>query len=386
MGIKKRFFIAFCLAIILIGGGLALLSGARQNAPTYAARNLPDSDLSVVGPPTLPASTVDSIFARLGSPMVGAGALVELTSRQTNIDDAFALAVWWTETNDGAAGVGLADRNPGSVRGSIGYPSAYDGYTIYPSYAAAVVYWYHMLKNIYTGRGLSTVYAISHPYVGTSTSYLWAGKVVALMLRYRGEAPPPTPSPTVDPNVLARDRRNIGPVNTGTTGTTSTQPPASGLKAAQHAALPFQQQTQKQSSVLSATATWLIAIFALLLALAIALCVQLLSSGLRIGTRSKMFDNVPAEKPFTTLASYGAYHPPTFQAPVYRLPSHSLNEPQTDALVGARFIAPAPTTGVLRRTRLMPEQLTSDLPEEVTVPTGARPTGLLARYGNTRNV
>src|ERR1700686_89750 len=193
MGIKTHFFIAFCIIIVLIGGGLALLSNTtRLRLPAYAAHSLPDSDLSVVGPPSLPAATVDSIFARLGSPMVGTGALVEQTSHQVNIDDAFALAVWWTETNDGAAGVGLAYRNPGSVRGSIGYPSAYNGYTIYPRYSDAVVYWFHMLKNIYVGRGLTTVYAISHPYVGTSTSYLWAGKVAALMLRYRGEAPPPS--------------------------------------------------------------------------------------------------------------------------------------------------------------------------------------------------
>src|SRR6266566_62397 len=105
------------------------------------------------------------------------GKLVEQVSRQTSIDDAFALAVWWTETNDGAAGVGLADRNPGSVRGSVGYPSAFDGYTIYPSYPAAIVYWFNMLKNNYVNRGLSTVYLISHPYVGTSSSSLWAGKV-----------------------------------------------------------------------------------------------------------------------------------------------------------------------------------------------------------------
>ena len=105
------------------------------------------------------------------------GQVVEQASQQTNIDDAFALAVWWTETNDGAAGVGLADRNPGSVRGSVGYPSAYDGYTIYPSYSAAIVYWFNMLKNMYVNRGLSTVYLISHPYVGTSSSPLmgWQG-------------------------------------------------------------------------------------------------------------------------------------------------------------------------------------------------------------------
>src|SRR6266566_2170317 len=157
-----------------------------------ASQSMPDGDLSVVGEPSLPAVTVDAILKDLGSPMSGMGQVVAQASQQTHIDDAFALAVWWTETNDGAAGVGLADRNPGSVRGSVGYPSAYDGYTIYPSYAAAIVYWFNMLKNMYVNRGLSTVYLISHPYVGTSSSSLWAGKVVALMLKYRGEVPSPS--------------------------------------------------------------------------------------------------------------------------------------------------------------------------------------------------
>src|SRR5579859_5848239 len=197
MGIKIRLFIIFCIGIVLVGGALALLANLRLRQPAYAARTLPRSDLSVVGSPSLPASTVNAIFARLGSPMVGVGALVEQTSRQVNIDDAFALAVWWTETNDGAAGVGLADHNPGSVRGSAGYPSAYDGYTIYPSYSAGIVYWFNMLRNGYVNRGLNTVYAISHLYVGTSSSPLWAAKVVALTLRYRGEAPP---APTVTPS------------------------------------------------------------------------------------------------------------------------------------------------------------------------------------------
>ncbi len=97
MGIKTRFFIAFCILIVLIGSGLALLSNtSRLRQPAYAARALPDSDLSVAGPPSLPAATLDSIFARLGSPMVGTGALVEQASRQVNIYDVFALAVWWT--------------------------------------------------------------------------------------------------------------------------------------------------------------------------------------------------------------------------------------------------------------------------------------------------
>ena len=404
MGIKTRLFIVFCIGIVLLGGALALLANMRLRQPTYAARNLPD-DLSVVGPPSLPASTVDAIFARLGSPMTGTGALVEQTSRQVHIDDAFALAVWWTETNDGAAGVGLADRNPGSVRGSIGYPSAYDGYTIYPSYADAVVYWFHMLQNIYIDRGLTTVYAISHPYVGTSTSYLWAGKVVALMLRYRGEAPPPTPSPTVSPTAPRR------PVNTGVTSTNtqSSTSSISGLQAALYAA-PTMQQGQQQNAPLSATATWLIAACALLLALAIALFAHVYATRSPASKLHTIFDNWPARADFAAPNTDALYAPLAFQSPVFRLPSRPLNEPQTDALVGTRFIAsdalasgsltsnpfaptppasaPAaflPIASKLRRTQLRPAPPNPDELQKIPVPVGGRPTGLLARYGNATN-
>src|SRR2546427_439848 len=209
----QQLFQLFMLStvILLIGAGAALLWETQHigkaSMPVHAV-----GDVGVSGSPTIAAATVNAIFARLGSPMVGTGKLVEQVSRQTNIDDAFALAVWWTETNDGAAGVGLADRNPGSVRGSVGYPSAYDGYTIYPSYSAAIIYWFNLLHNGYVnGRGLSTVYGIARPYVGTTSYPLCASKVINLMWQYRGEAPPPpamtpTPRPTVNPVTVAANR------------------------------------------------------------------------------------------------------------------------------------------------------------------------------------
>ncbi len=169
--------------IILIGGGLTLLWQV-QHAPQSRA-----DGGSVVGPPSLPAATVNAILARVGSPMAGTGSVIEQASRQTNIDDAFALGVWWAETNDGAAGVGLADRNPGSVRGSVGYPSAFDGYTIYPSYSAAIFDWFTIVEHRYVNRGLTSAYTISYPYVGTSGASTWAIKVVNLMIRYHAEAP-----------------------------------------------------------------------------------------------------------------------------------------------------------------------------------------------------
>ena len=212
---RKRLFqlLLFSLMVILVGGGVALL---LQPQPSSHA-----SGGSVVGPPTLPASTVNAIFARLGSPMVGTGKVVVQASQKAQVDDAFALAVWWAETNDGAAGVGLSDRNPGSVRGSIGYPSGHNGYTIYPSYTDAIIYWFGLIKRRYVDRGLDTVYAISYPYVGTSSSPLWAAKVTQYMLSYRGEAPAPhvvKASPTRSPYVvsLLREHRQLSDGYTGT--------------------------------------------------------------------------------------------------------------------------------------------------------------------------
>jgi hypothetical protein len=182
------------MLIILLGAVATLFWQTRAELPARAVSS------DVVGPPTLPAATVDSILASMGSPMVGTGAVIEQASRQANIDDAFALAVWWTETNDGAAGVGFADRNPGSVRGSYGYPAAFDGYTIYPSFSAGIIDWFNVVRTRYVDRGLTSAFTICYPYVGTSSSYQWAIKVVNLMLRYHGEAPlPPTPTPTPIP-------------------------------------------------------------------------------------------------------------------------------------------------------------------------------------------
>ena len=225
---SKRIFylLALSLVILLIGGGIALLLQARE--PSQA------DGVSVVGSPSLAAPTVNAIFTRLGSPMAGNGDVIVRASRNMQIDDAFALAVWWSETNDGEAGTGRAygDRNPAGVRGSPGYPSDFSGYTIYPSYSAAIVYWFGMIRHKYVDRGLNTVYAISYPYVGTSNSPLWAAKVTRLMLQYRGEAPPPTAIPTLNPRPI---------VSPGTTGVSKTH-----VRPAEVDARAFSEHTQLQ--------------------------------------------------------------------------------------------------------------------------------------------
>jgi hypothetical protein len=181
----------FCFFLIISGSTGTVLWQEQHLYPTRAA------GVSITSSPTLSATAVDHIFANVGSPMYGTGNLIATKARQTHIDDAFALAVWWVETNDGMAGVGHFDLNPGSVRGSFDYPTAYDGYTIYPSYAAAITDWFTLLQHHYVDQGLNSVYTISIPYVGTTGAINWANKVIALTLCYHYEA---MTSATVQPS------------------------------------------------------------------------------------------------------------------------------------------------------------------------------------------
>ncbi len=195
---RSALFLLISTLIVLLGGVITLLLQQQHRPLTQA------DSASVVGTPTLPAVTVNSILA--GTPMAGTGQVIEEASRNTNIDDAFALGVWWTETNDGAAGVGLSYRNPGGVRSSAGYAVGGGGYTIYPSYAAAIDDWFNIMDSRYINRGLTSVYTICYPYVGTSGAASWANKVYNLMVRYHGMAPAPTPTPIPTPSPTPKPR------------------------------------------------------------------------------------------------------------------------------------------------------------------------------------
>ena len=368
----KRIFqlLLFSLIVILVGGGVALL---LQTQPSSHA-----SGGSVVGPPTLPASTVDAIFARLGSPMVGTGKVVVQASQKAMVDDAFALAVWWVETNDGAAGVGRADHNPGSVRGSVGYPSAFDGYTIYPSYSDAVVYWFGMIRHGYVDRGLSTVYAISHPYVGTSSSPLWAAKVTKLMLRYRSEAPAPhvvKASPTKSPYVvsmLRKYRRLPG----GYTGMATSY-------------------DREQAEITSISATsqpplWGelgLTFFALL-----ASCIIVIRA-----IRLRRVRSIPIPKRSTSSLLPLVHFTPRINAissgdsgplPVQTEPLVKVGIALSGASYGqghldnreATYEGDHDTEVPLRRVVLVPSQLTQPVSSRSLEPVGTRPAGLLSRY------
>ncbi len=339
--IRPTIVLVGCMLIILLGVAATFFWQTHLELPARAASG------DVIGPPTLPAATVDLILANMGSPMVGTGAVIEQASRQTNIDDAFALAVWWTETNDGAAGVGLADRNPGSVRGSYGYPAAFDGYTIYPSYSAAIIDWFNVLRTRYVDSGLTSAYTICYPYVGTSSSYQWAIKVVNLMVRYHGEAPPPptpTPTPIPTPNAVRIQHIQVHIVKP--------QPATMGLTREAHVQgnvvppviakpHPSANVSARASVAPSSSASPFILLSGLLAALLIALW------GLRIGRSVSTVSNplpvpVASELPLPTFAAPVLTPVPAFaESTLTPFSALYVNEfspvlvPQTEQLVGS---------------------------------------------------
>jgi len=372
------------MVTLCIGGGMALLAqvqqGSQRVSATYAMPQY--GDVGVSGPPTLTAATVDGIFARLGSPMVGTGKAVEAASRQSNIDDAFALGVWWTETNDGAAGVGLADRNPGSVRGSVGYPSAYDGYTIYPSYTAAIDYWFNMLRNNYVNHGLSTVYAIARPYVGTTSYPLWAGKVINLMWSYRGIAPPPPPvvtatprpKPTISPAQLAilkaRQQKLATLLQTLSIGN-ATPVYTQGLT---QETSPFPTTTQaNNTATLPGFVQNAVIVFGLLLAIAVAL--------LGANFPSPQPSRVPEPR---TPARGILYGYPGGGEDLPLLPTPSLSTPLALPAMPITESQQRITEALPRRIKLLPASTETRTPVTVEANannTGKRPHGLLSLYG-----
>jgi hypothetical protein len=283
---RSHFVLLISTLIILLGGCVTLLWQIHQGTSSRADGG------DIVGPPTLPAETIDKIFAEVGSPMVGTGKVVEQAARKANIDDAFALAVWWVETNDGEAGVGLNNRNPGAVAST-------NGFIFYPSYADAAIDWFSVLRSRYVNQGLTSVYTICYPYVATSHAPEWANKVVTYMLRYRSEAPAPTPTPTMDhapiyPQFMPSHETSVGEDRKAEARmpmpTPATQP-ANGIPG-----LASMQMSSAQNSLL-------LTIGGLLVVLALVLV------GLRIRRRIPM---VPALKPVTEALEPAISLPPLY--------------------------------------------------------------------------
>lgn len=173
--------------------GLPIPPTSDTMAPAMASLPALGNNPSVViDGPFLTYPDIQTILAAKGSPFTDQAQLIWQLSQQTQIDPAFALAVWQAETGLGTAGVGRPDqdKNPGAVKGRAaaqGEDAA--GFSVYGDYATAIKDWYALLAGKdppYVGAGVTTVDAIWQEYAPPSDGNPdWGPDVVANMAQFR---------------------------------------------------------------------------------------------------------------------------------------------------------------------------------------------------------
>jgi hypothetical protein len=122
----------------------------------------PSTSDSVIGGPSLSATTVDHILSAAGSPAEGEpgmGAYVSQLSQQYHIDDAFALAFFHHESSYGKAGVARETKSWGNIRCTPGWPRCdpSGGYRAYPSWHAGALDWFQNISSVYVQHGVTTL-------------------------------------------------------------------------------------------------------------------------------------------------------------------------------------------------------------------------------------
>jgi|SRR5579859_3534202 len=188
-------------ALFLIGLAVVFGSGAVKNVGIPSAANLlqsgpPASGSSIVGSPTVSAQFIDQMLCKYGSSSVcGTGADLYSLGQQYNIDSAFALAIFWNESNFGRAGTAQSTRSLGNLRCIDGY-ACQGGYAAFGSWQDGYRAFYALISGpLYVGSGLTTPEAIIPRYApsddGNSPShYIYVvDSAVSLWRQGKAEVP-----------------------------------------------------------------------------------------------------------------------------------------------------------------------------------------------------
>jgi hypothetical protein len=135
---------------------------------SLAAPATPSGSSSVVGRPSLSAAFINRVLAVSHSPAVGLGQAMVADSLHFHIDDVFALAFFWHESQFGRLGVAVVTHSLGNIVCTSGYPSCVGRFRSYASWQAGCLDWFHLLATEYLPRGLTTVEQIVPVYAPAS--------------------------------------------------------------------------------------------------------------------------------------------------------------------------------------------------------------------------
>ncbi len=138
------------------------------------------SPSSVVGRPSLSAPFINRVLVAYHSPAVGLGQAMYADSVKFGIDDVFALAFFFHESQFGRLGVAALTHSVGNIVCTAGYSSCDGRFRSYASWQAGCLDWFRLIASVYVPRGLTTVERIVPVYAPASENNVSA-YIVAVM-------------------------------------------------------------------------------------------------------------------------------------------------------------------------------------------------------------
>ena len=161
--------VAFFVWVSLPRGAIGWASAPSVSAVLWVpASPAVSSPSSVVGRPSLSAAFINRVLAVYHSPAVGLGQAMVTDSLSFHIDDAFALAFFWHESQFGRLGVAAVTHSVGNIVCTAGYLSCVGRFRSYPSWQAGCLDWFRLIATVYLPHGLTTVAAIVPVYAPAS--------------------------------------------------------------------------------------------------------------------------------------------------------------------------------------------------------------------------
>jgi hypothetical protein len=169
-------FVGFCAVFAIVLGIVLAVAGpgtkfdhawqylTSGNTTNQQSASAPTAGSSVVGSPTISAQQIDQILCKYGSPACGTGQDLYSLGVQSNIDPAFALAVFFNESNFGKSGEAVESHSLGNLR-CIPDAACVHGYAWFNSWQDSYRAFYALISGpIYAGAGLTTPESILPVY------------------------------------------------------------------------------------------------------------------------------------------------------------------------------------------------------------------------------
>ncbi len=133
---------------LLLHAALAAAAGCPSTTPAQTG-----TSTQIDHAPTISLQTVTWELAQRGSPLSASDArFIVQSSQQAHIDDAFALAVWAAESQDGREAV-PGTYNIGNITAAAGVHWANHIFAIYPTWQAGIAAWFQLIGQLYIRGG-----------------------------------------------------------------------------------------------------------------------------------------------------------------------------------------------------------------------------------------